>query len=73
MLLGIVISKGDNLDDPSNYQLMKCPICETPIEGNEEELTQHIKRCLKKVFKTDTYVVNSYNERRLKLAVIYLL
>eukprot|EP00112_Aurelia_sp_Birch-Aquarium-sp1_P006984 Seg1762.10 transcript_id=Seg1762.10/GoldUCD/mRNA.D3Y31 product="E3 ubiquitin-protein ligase Rnf220" protein_id=Seg1762.10/GoldUCD/D3Y31 len=48
MLLGIVINKGDNLDDPSNYQLMKCPVCETPIEGNQEELTQHIKHCLKK-------------------------
>ena len=40
--------RGD-LNNPSGYNLLKCPLCETPIEGNEQELVSHVQKCLKKV------------------------
>lgn len=39
--------RGD-LNNPSGYNLLKCPLCETPIEGNEQELVSHVQKCLKK-------------------------
>ena len=49
MLFSQGFAIGDNLNNPFGYNLLKCPLCETPIEGNEEELVNHVQKCLKKV------------------------
>ena len=54
-----IFASGANLNDSSGYHLLKCPVCETPIEGSEEELVTHVQRCLKKVFLQPNHRANT--------------